>query len=276
MSPHSLADALAELAKIAKEKPSLKISCAVLADILPALFAEPIEERPAMLDSASAREKLTGGSPLLRGETIAFDAKTLQRRWLAVCRAAERQNDGARAVAEAFDQLNPSALLAEVLAGRPQAVPARASALQLDAGLTATVLRLAVFPVLSKYAAALEPLYSEAGWDLGICPVCGSWPLLGEFRGLEQIRFLRCAMCACEWRFSRLRCPFCANQDHHKLGYFHIEGEEVRYRAATCDECRGYVKMLSTLSALSPPALLAADLATLHLDLAAADRGYVV
>ena len=55
-----------------------------------------------------------------------------------------------------------------------------------------------------------------------------------------------------------------------------MEGEEDKLRAATCDECRGYVKVISTLSALSAPQLLIADLATLHLDLAAADRGFFV
>jgi len=39
------------------------------------------------------------------------------------------------------------------------------------------------------------------------------------------------------------------------------------------DLARGYVKMLSTLTPLQPPQLLVADLATMHLDLAAADRG---
>jgi formate dehydrogenase maturation protein FdhE len=73
----------------------------------------------------------------------------------------------------------------------------------------------------------------------------------------------------------RLRCPYCDNTDHRTLGYFHVDGEEGRYRAATCDACRGYVKMVSTLQALSAPQLLVVDLATLHLDLAAADRGFL-
>jgi hypothetical protein len=41
----------------------------------------------------------------------------------------------------------------------------------------------------------------------------------------------------------------------------------------TCDACRGYVKMVATLAPLNAPRLLAADTATLHLDLAAAERG---
>ena len=60
------------------------------------------------------------------------------------------------------------------------------------------------------------------------------------------------------------------------LGYFHVEDEEDRCRAATCDACRGYVKVVTSLSPLTAPQLLVADLATLHLDLVAAERGFFV
>jgi formate dehydrogenase maturation protein FdhE len=72
-----------------------------------------------------------------------------------------------------------------------------------------------------------------------------------------------------------LLCPFCGTRDHRLLGYLHVEGEEAQYRAATCDTCRGYVKMLSTLTALTGPQLLVAELAMLHLDLAALQRNYL-
>src|SRR5262249_46139183 len=146
-----------------------------------------------------------------------------------------------------------------------------AEALALDAALTMTVLRLTALPDLASRAAALPP---APGWPHGYCPVCGAWPLLGELRGLEQTRVLRCGLCATGWDFPRLRCPFCGNGDHRSLGYFHPEGEGERNRALTCDQCRGYVKTVATLAALSPPSLLVADFAMLHLDLVAAHRGY--
>jgi FdhE protein len=91
---------------------------------------------------------------------------------------------------------------------------------------------------------------------------------------LEQIRWLRCGLCAAQWELSRLRCPYCAGSDHRRLGYLHVEGEEGRYRAATCDECGRYTKMVSALTPLSPAQLLVTDLATVHLDLLAADQGF--
>jgi FdhE protein len=151
-----------------------------------------------------------------------------------------------------------------------------AERLGLDPALLASTLRLALFPALARWAAELAARHRGISWGQGCCPACGSWPLLAEFRGLEQTRFLRCGLCASGWEFPRLLCPFCGNRDHRQLGYFHAEGEESSRRAATCDACGGYVKTLTTLSALSEPALLVADLATLHLDLAAAERGFFV
>lgn len=274
--PPEVADALAELTKLAGQQPSLAIPCAVLQETVPALFAEPVAEEPPNLSPASAHEKLAAGLPLLRGEKVILDGNALRRRWQAVCKAVAAQNSNARAVADAYSSIGVADLLTEVLAGRAEEVHARADAHGLDAALTATVLRLAVLPVLAKFAAALENLREGCGWEQGCCPTCGSWPLLAELRGLDQGRFLRCGLCASDWPFPRLRCPFCGIDDHRQLGYFHIEGEEMRYRAATCDACHGYVKTAFTLSALSAPRLLVADLATLNLDLAAADRGFFV
>ena len=48
----------------------------------------------------------------------------------------------------------------------------------------------------------------------------------------------------------------------------------ANFRVSACDACRGYVKMVTTLSPLPPLHLLIADAVTLHLDLAASERGY--
>jgi FdhE protein len=199
--------------------------------------------------------------------------------WQEVCAAVRRHQDGEAALALAGaardGRLDLAELTREVLAGRPESVHARADVLGLDATLTATVLRLTLFPFLSRVQAALAPLREGIPWGRGYCPTCGSWPLLGEFRGLEQNRFLRCGLCAAEWECPRLFCPFCGTRDHERLGFFAAENEESRYRAATCDDCRGYVKMVTTLTGLDWPQLLVADVATLYLDLAAAERSFL-
>jgi FdhE protein len=222
--------------------------------------------------------RLADGIPLLRGETLNLDSAAFRRRWQVLCTAVQRhQNaDSGTALAQAMEEgkLEPALLVASVLAGNPDEIRLRADALGLDTGLTTAVLGLVLFPALTRISAALTPLRTNTHWEQGYCPTCGSWPLLGEYRGLEQTRFLRCGLCAAEWEFPRLLCAFCGERDHRQLGYFSVEGEESRYRATTCATCHGYVKMTATLGPLSPPALLVADVAMVHLDLAAADRGY--
>jgi FdhE protein len=102
-----------------------------------------------------------------------------------------------------------------------------------------------------------------------------SGDLLPRKRGLDQSRWLRCGLCAAGWEAARLWCPYCGNRDHEQRGLLHAEGEETHCRAAVCDDCRTYVKTLTTLSAIPPLHLLIVDAATLHLDLIAAERGYV-
>ncbi len=278
-APPGVAVALEEAKRLANERPELAGSLAVVRDLLPLLYREPVLETAPQLSNDHAAAKLHGGVPLLRGERLVLDRDAFQRRWQHTCTAMHHhQGDaGVQLLAEAMRKgnLDPNILTAEVLSGQAQALPARADALGLDSGLMATILRLTLFPVLERVNILLAALRDGVPWTQGYCPMCGSWPLLGEFRGLEQTRFLRCGLCAAEWEFARSRCPFCGTRDHHQMGYLHVEGEESRCRAVTCDTCRGYVKMLATLGPLSGPELFVAELATMHLDLAALAQNYL-
>ncbi len=268
--PPEVAAAVAALSQLAAEHPTLAGPATALRDILPTLFEEDIPAVVSAIDIA----KLAGGVPLLHGETITFDRDAFRRRFCAACRVLESHQgaDAARQVRRAVEQshLDPCELLRAVLSGSAQEVHAAAERCGGDPNLTATLLRLSAFPTL----VGLRERLPEARWERGCCPVCGSWPLLGELRGLEQLQFLRCGWCASDWPFPRLQCPYCETRDHHQLGYLSVEGKEDTERAATCDECRGYVKLVATLSALPPLDLLVRDVATLPLDLIAAGRGY--
>ncbi len=272
--PAHLVEPLAELDKLGQKRTSLQGSCQVMKSILVELFAESLVHEPLALPPEQARAKLAEGVPLLRDVFLSLDDAAFRRRTVALCAVLQEKKAEHLSDELCKKRADPLALLHEVIAGRPEAVAAQADALGLDSAQLATVLRLTALPALMPFADALAPFRHGIPWEQGYCPTCGSWPLLGESRGLDQLRYLRCGWCASAWEGGRLRCVFCGNQDHHSLGYFHAEGEEDRLRAATCDECRGYVKVISTLSTLSPPQLLVADLASLHLDLVAADRGF--
>ncbi len=270
-----LTEALAELARLGQERPALANPIALLTELLP-ILAVSDEVKPPTLSQEQVTAKLAEGTPLLRGEAVVFDAKSLRQRAVKIGAILLRQgqNDRMADLADALrsGRLSVAELLPTVLAGHAEEVTTTADRLGLKADLTANLVRFTLFPTLVALNAALARLRTGLSWSRGHCPTCGSWPLLAEFRGLEQDRWLRCGLCAAEWEFPRLACPFCDNRDHHTLEFLHVEGEEGRYRATTCGACRGYVKTTATLAALSPLRLLVADVATLHLDLAMAER----
>jgi FdhE protein len=151
----------------------------------------------------------------------------------------------------------------------------------VDADLLQTLAHQAVAPILRAYAERLLLLVERAddgslegaAWQRGYCPVCGGWPLLGELRGVELAQFLRCAGCGSGWHSQRLLCPYCGNDDFHLLRTLQVEGEQ-RFRINVCERCRGYLKVGNAFD--PPPAALLAldDVASMHLDVAAIERGY--
>src|SRR5262249_53536693 len=193
---------------------------------------------PHQLDPEWARSRLAEGIPLLRNESLALDPVAFRRRWHHACRALEeQQRDGTAAALDralVAGRPHPGAMMEAVAAGRPEAVREWAELAGLDPGLAATLLRYVLFPVYTALEASLAPLREGAVWERGYCPTCGSWPLLGEFRGLDQSRFLRCGLCAAGWPVPRLWCPFCGNARHERLGFLHHEGQEGRYPPSFC------------------------------------------
>jgi FdhE protein len=275
--PPTVEAARAELDRLAADRPAFRAPVLWLRELLPDL-APTTHTADLTVSPGQARAKLAAGVPLLHGERLALDAKRFRRRWSRACDALETlQPDGAAAaLASAMNRgkLDPAAILDAVTAGNANYICQWAVELGLHPDLAATLTRYTLFPTFAALDAQLASLHASAGWARGICPTCGSRPLLGEFRGLDQSRYLRCGLCAASWEAARQWCPLCGNRDHETLHFLHAEGEEARCRAALCNACRGYVKMLSTLAALPPLLLLVADAATLHLDLAATERGY--
>jgi FdhE protein len=241
------------------------------------LFTTPIRTLLPSLNAERVRAKLAAGQPLLRGEAFHIDQAAFRQHCETVC-AAVGQYQGGNAAGKLQDALeegllNPGDVLGDVLGGRPEALRARAEAVGVDPGVATTIFRLLLIPVLVPVDAAWGPVRQEMVWEAGFCPTCGGWPMLGEFRGPEQVRWLRCGLCTAGWVFAGAACPFCGLDDPRFLGSFDVPGP-APCLAATCDACRTYLKMVTTSGPLSGPDLLVADLASMHLDVAAPERGY--
>jgi FdhE protein len=133
--------------------------------------------------------------------------------------------------------------------------------------------QLCALPLLLNAARTLSPEASRT-WQRGYCPVCGAWPSMVEMRGIQRERRLRCGCCGSDWLLPVLRCAFCDEIDHQKLGSLLSEGDEQHVRVETCASCHGYLKSITTLGALPFVVLALKDMSTITFDLAAQDRGY--
>ena len=271
-------EARAEIDRLLPERPTTREPLLWLRDILDDLVSDPRCITTALPSAEVAREESHAGRPLLLHTTPGLEPHRFAERWRRIVGALAKHQPGAgppdlaKAAGPRFD---PDTVLRGVVASGPEAFRRTAEELGTDPGLFGTLLRFTLFAGLTVVEAEAAPLRAGVSWEHGYCPTCAQTPLLAEFRGLDQSRFLRCGWCAASWEVSRQWCPACGTRDHEALGLLSKEGEDNRYRVATCDACKTGIKTLSTLSMLPPLMLLVADAATLHLDLAAAERGYI-
>jgi len=280
--PLEVREAVSRLDKLSDQRPELAEPIRLVRELLPILFdSGDLVALPAnsLVDAArEAGEKLARGEPLWRGVPLGALDRSLAARWDRVCSILghERGDESPRRLAEVVrsGELSLANSLEEVLAAGPAQFRRRLDERGLDADLGSSALRLTALPVLAPWADAMQATWQRVGWPRGNCPACGSWPLLAEFRGLEQFHWLRCGLCSAGWQVDRLVCPFCESRDHRQLHDLSVEGQEQRFRVAVCDECGGFVRSISTLAPLSPPMLLVTELETLHLEVVAHSRGY--
>jgi FdhE protein len=274
-------EARAQIDRLLADPPNYRGPLAWLRAVMDELVPDPGSVVFTRLSTEAARENLSAGQAIFFGQTPQIDRRRFARRWQRLCDALAESQHGAipRGLASAAERgtIDPNRIAAAWL--RPDRDEQRtlqdiARQTACDPALLATLARFALFPGFVAAAVAAAPLWQGVTWERGYCPVCGCPPLLGEFRGIDQSRFLRCGLCAASWEAPRQWCPACGNRNHKSLGFLSKEGEEARYRVATCDACRSGIKTVSSLSALPPLLILVADASTLHLDLAAADHGY--
>ncbi|MEO8090743.1 MAG: formate dehydrogenase accessory protein FdhE [Gemmatimonadales bacterium] len=274
-APGLRTDPTPRLAELGRQRPEWRAWLGMLGEVLP-LLDDPVWAS-SLSDSIS--ESGTGRSsaadPLLQGRDLVVDTRRLRGlvHRLAEITAAEGVPDAA-----ALGGYRPSAdtvvhLLAAAIRHDREGIGELAAAAGVDPGALETVAQLTAVPLLQCCGRLLQEQV-PVSWTHGYCPICGSWPLLGEFRSLDRTRRLRCGRCAGDWRINWLRCPYCGERDHERLGSLVLEDKLETLTVETCLHCSGYLKSVTTLQAIPPFELLLWDLETVELDIAALDRGY--
>jgi FdhE protein len=145
-----------------------------------------------------------------------------------------------------------------------------------DLGLNRQVLSFLIqSSIRPSIEAGMEQLRNELEPETGRtthCPVCSCLPDLNLLRGEGGMRYSLCSCCGYSWRIDRLSCAVCGNKEPEALQYFYGEGEEA-CRIDLCDQCHHYIKTIDTRNLEASDPYLE-DIATLHLDVVAVQKGY--
>jgi Protein involved in formate dehydrogenase formation len=134
------------------------------------------------------------------------------------------------------------------------------------------VLVLALRPFLARCAEALTRHADLSTWAHGHCPFCGWEPDFAVITPTADRRLI-CGRCLGQWAFSSLACPFCSNDERGLITSFATRNG--RYRVYACDVCRRYLKAYDSRHATRPVMVAVDSIATLPLDAAAIQRGYL-
>ena len=227
------------------------------------------------IDEGLMEKKIFGGLPLIDFSTGTFDLTEPKQYFSALLEIAEKRAPGEtkevlqmiqdgifnfeKMISDSFNSLQDDDIAEDI----------GDDVIDLVDLFLEESLRPALEKVVEKYGKSI----AKAGWTEGYCPICGKEPKIGEIREEEGRRFLFCTQCGFEWRFMRIKCPFCGNEEQQTLAYFSIEGEE-KYRVDVCNECKRYIKIVDFRESKEEADLDVEDIATLHLDMLANEEGY--
>ncbi len=146
-----------------------------------------------------------------------------------------------------------------------------ANQLNLNSEILQAISVWVIQPFLFAMRDEFKQHFQDSAWGNGYCPVCGSQTKIGYLHGEGGKQSLKCEVCGMEWSFKRVRCPFCGNEDHEKLGFYELE--EGAYRLYFCDVCNSYWKVVDERKLPGIPREFY-PIITMDLDLLAKEEGY--
>lgn len=289
--------------------PDLRDAARMYAAVLPLIRDADLRVAPVPLTADEIRMKMASGVPLLSGIDLELDVQAAVGLMLQLVRALENCGEitsdrmswlpwkrtpepalteapdcrglangaATRQIRQALEsgRLNVGDLLTFIAAGDSESAAALAQSLQLDSGLVEVLAGYTLKPALHAWRRQLASHAEGIRWDKGSCFICGAAASMAELQDNDQVKHLRCGRCGADWLFRRLLCVQCGNENYETLRFLYIDDRQENSRVEVCDSCSSYLKVIASYEPTPPEMLAVADLATLHLDYIAQERGYV-
>lgn len=140
-----------------------------------------------------------------------------------------------------------------------------------------------IFLIINSAKPVLAAIRDNSGiecpgedWLEPYCPFCGYLPDFGIISEKNDNRLsLHCGLCEMKWRFTRLTCTNCGNNDREKLTYYQSEIDEI-HSIYCCHECKAYIKIfrIPKNRELTSIDLVVENIISNYLDATAMDMGY--
>ena len=231
-----------------------------------------------VLSPGEALAKLLSGQYIIEKKALQIDPELYRETALALGKIFSRVSGRPFPIEEllSLPRLKPEAaskFAADILANKVDYVKEFAKSSDFNEETIFFFLLSLIVPFFQGQAEYYKEIIKDAGWKKGSCPLCGSPPRHARLEGKDSQRFLYCPLCRSQWRFPRMKCPFCDNAQHDKLRYF-FAGEDKSHRVDVCDVCKHYIKTTIEKAAGKETLPQVEEAVCLPLDFLAAKEGY--
>lgn len=269
------------VASMVKERPSHKEVLEFFKDIVTEQYSilSKVKTAPIEIAGEDFKEKILQGFPLVEKKALTLDVPSATRLFKRLCKIMslnKKASQDIERITQAYKtkEIDLKELFKQTDSGKDDYITALSKKLGVKEDVLLFLTRNSIKPIFEAYANELKKYVDQERWWKGYCPICGSEPFMAELKE-EGARFLVCSSCSFEWRFNRLKCPFCENENHERLRYFYIEKEGKVYRVDVCEECKRYIKTIDIKELGEEKIIpLLEDIGTLHLDIVAQKEGY--
>jgi FdhE protein len=272
------------VAAMVRERPSHKEVLEFFRDVVTeqSTILAKIKTAPVEVDEEDFKRKIVEGFPLVEKKALTLDVPSATRLFKRLCKIMSHNKKATRdieRITQAYrkKEINLMELFKQTDSNNDEYISALSEKLGVKGDILAFLTRNSIRPIFEAYAGELKKFVDQERWWKGYCPICGSEPFMAELKnegGAEGARFLVCSSCGYEWRFNRLKCPFCENANHEKLRYFYAEKEGKAYRIDVCDNCKRYIKTIDTKELGEEVIPIIEDAGTLFLDVLAQNEGF--
>jgi formate dehydrogenase maturation protein FdhE len=228
-------------------------------------------------DFLEARERLRSGQSLFENRSVPI-SPSLFRKALEELRSLLPQET----IRSALDRLlalksmareNVETALNELKTDSDSCIKRLAQVTSTPADVLQFLLQTVLSPFFENQAGVYRDLVDSESWRHGKCPMCGSEPAIARLAGDDGQRILACSLCHTEWKFDRLRCPFCESEELPFLRHFTVNDDKTR-RVDCCNKCRRYLKVVDERISGRPASLPVENIITDQLDVLAREQGY--